>query len=1190
MTAAKPTPATVPPRTFLKRLVGAVVLANLFVGFLLVLSLRQSRIQYQERAAISTRNLALVLEKQLVGIIDRADLALLSVLEEIDDQIAHQGVNGNDLQRYIVQLHSHLPELDSLRATDAKGDILYGVGVAPGKTANIADRDFFRQLRRDPGAGLVISKPLVGRLSGKWILTFARRINRPDGSFAGVVYAVLSLERIGKTLSQLDIGKHGSVVLRDGELGPIVRYPALSAPFSNPSPELLAQVRAGSSFGTYQALREAEWGERTISFRKLAAYPLYVIVSFAKLDYLAEWRTLAACAAGLAALFLFGTLLSARLIYRNWRRGASAVEDLVTSREQIHLLLESTAEAIYGVNLLGCCSFVNPACVRLLGYDCAEELLGRQMHELCHHTRADLTPFPVEQCRISNSFQDGSGIHLDDEFFYRKDGSRFPVECWSYPQFKNGEVVGAVVTFLDITERKRTEEALRANEEKFRMLFESSADPCLLIDDGAFVDCNQAALEILQLDSKAELLNSRPWTLSPQYQPDGSPSFEKAEELIALVRDKGVLRFEWLHCRKDGSEFPVEVSLTRLPENGLIHTVWRDITERKLAEAQAEQSRQQLLDIIDLLPDATFVTDARGKVMAWNRAIEEMTGVPKSQMLGKGDHACTVPFYGEPRPHLMDLLDLDSVEVEQKYLHVQRKGKTLNAEVFTPALYGGKGAYVWATAAPLYNARGVRVGAIEAIRDISAQKEAEATIHKYRDHLEEVVEQRTRELQAAKEAAEGANHTKSEFMANMSHELRTPLNAIIGFSELALQNGLGAEQQANLHKIQGAGKALLAMINEILDFARCGEGTLRLEPTRFRLEEVLARVLPAALQKALDKGLDLLVDSSPRVPPELEGDPARLAQVLNNLLDNAVKFTERGEIELTVELAEAREERVRLRFTVSDSGIGMQPEQIGRLFQSFTQIDGSSTRKFGGAGVGLTICRCLAELMSGEITVQSTPGAGSTFTFLADFGPVPQPAGERVAPECSCAPFPWIDLSCTASWAGSHPKLYQEAVGKFRREQMGVPEILAATPGQGELPVAGEIARRLRGWAGTLGAGALSTAALEVELALEGEEYTEPWQRLSAAYNRLLSEMSATFDGNGSADDTFEDGEVRAMLETLERYAEDCDGEASGYLESVIDTLRAAFPAAPWDDIERLLERYEMDEAAELLRGVLAGV
>ena len=261
------------------------------------------------------------------------------------------------------------------------------------------------------------------------------------------------------------------------------------------------------------------------------------------------------------------------------------------------------------------------------------------------------------------------------------------------------------------------------------------------------------------------------------------------------------------------------------------------------------------MDIIDFLPDATFVTDRQGRVMAWNRAIEEMTGVGKARMLGQGERACTVPFYGERRAHLIDLLDLDDRELEEKYRHVQRKGKTLNAEAFTPLLHGGKGAYVWATAAPLFNCQGERTGAIEAIRDITAHKEAEATIIEYRDHLEEVVAQRTRELLAAKEAAETANRAKSQLLANLSHELRTPLNAIIGFSELTLQSGPGAGTHDHLSKINCAGKSLLAMINDLLDFAGSEEGMLELERTPFGLDQVLAREIANAQRQAQEKGL-----------------------------------------------------------------------------------------------------------------------------------------------------------------------------------------------------------------------------------------------------------------------------------------------------------------------------------------------
>jgi PAS domain S-box-containing protein len=1184
--------AGVSPASFLKRLTAAVLLANLVVCALLAASLSQSRTQYQERAVISTRNLALVLEKQLLGTIDKVDLALLTLADEVQDQLGQGGLNGKELTGCLARMHTRLPELDGLRVIDPLGKVLYGVDLPPGKTASSADRDFFLRLRDEAGAGLVISKPILSRITGHWTVVFARRVNRPDGSFAGVVCAGVSLQQIGNTLAKLDIGRNGLVSLRDGELALVVRYPDFRGPGGGPGEKVVSsalkeQVRSSPNAGSYLALTPYDRIERTFSYRKVSGYPLLVIVGFACDDYLAQWRNLAYYAACFAALFLLATLVFGRLVYRSRQRGASAVEEIIAGKEQIRLLLESTAEAIYGVDLQGCCTFANPACVRLLGYGDAGELLGRQMHLLCHHSHADGTPFAVEDCRISNSFESGVGVHLDDTVFWRKDGGNFPVECWSYPQVKNGRPVGSVVTFLDITRRKQAQEALQANEEKFRMLFESSADPCLLIRDGAFVDCNQATVEILQAGSKAEVLESRPHEISPRLQPDGRLSLEKAEELLAQVQLNGVLHFEWLHCRKDGSEFSVEVSLTLLPGNGLMYTVWRDITKRKKAEAALEESRQQLLDIIEFLPDATFVTDSQGRVMAWNRAIEEMTGVGKAQMLGQGDRACTVPFYGERRAHLLDLLDFEDRELEQKYRQVQRRGKILNGEAFAPALYGGKGAYVWATAAPLYNSRGARVGAIEAIRDITAQKQAEAAIIEYRDHLEEVVAQRTGELLAAKEAAEAANRAKSLFIANMSHELRTPLNAIIGFSEPGLQAGPPLEQQQRLQKIQLAGKSLLAMINELLDFARSEEGMLQLERREFRLDQVLATLLPAVLQKTLDKGLNLLICLAPDLPQQLLGDPRRLGQVLAHLLDNAVKFTREGEVELAADRVEQDGEGISIAFSVRDSGIGIQPDEMDKLFDCFTQGDASASRNFSGTGVGLTICRRLAGLMGGEIGVQTAPGQGSCFSFTVRFGlAAPGSTIAAALPQgaaAGSARFARMDADPAAAGEGGQEMLYLEALKRFRREQTALTEKLAAAVRAADDASALSFARKLRGLAATLGADAVRDAAWELEEALRRNRDACP------NLERLARELESFLQPATSAPAMAAEAgaEIGVSLQRLQKYLQEYDGEVAAYLQTVLGSLRAALPSAPWDEIERLIERYELDEASVLLRQVI---
>ena len=275
------------------------------------------------------------------------------------------------------------------------------------------------------------------------------------------------------------------------------------------------------------------------------------------------------------------------------------------------------------------------------------------------------------------------------------------------------------------------------------------------------------------------------------------------------------------------------------------------------------------------------------------------------------------------------------------------------------------------------------------------RKQAEQALRQHQQQLENLVEARTTELAQATHVAEAANRAKSEFLANMSHEIRTPMNAIIGMTHLALQTSLDERQRNYIEKVGRSADALLGILNDILDFSKIEAGKLAIERIDFSLEDVLGNLSAVIGLKAEEKGLELIFDLPADLPVALVGDPLRLGQILTNLSNNAVKFTERGEIVIGAEVLAQDAATCRLQFFVRDTGIGLSAEQQAKLFQSFSQADASTTRRFGGTGLGLAISKRLTELMGGAIWVESTPGVGSTFHFTVQLG---QQQGEHARP------------------------------------------------------------------------------------------------------------------------------------------------------------------------------------------------
>ena len=520
-----------------------------------------------------------------------------------------------------------------------------------------------------------------------------------------------------------------------------------------------------------------------------------------------------------------------------------------------------------------------------------------------------------------------------------------------------------------ITELKIAQARLGESESYNKVLFAESRIALIVLDpeSNRFIDCNRAAAKIYGYETIEQVLGLGPADVSAATQYDGSPSDLAVAEKLALASIQGSMVFPWRHRRPDGSEWDAEVNLmcfTHLGRN-LLQFSLQDITERLRTEALLRESEQHFRTLANSGSALIWTSNLSKGCDYFNDTWLRFTGRTLEQELGNG---WVEGVHPDDTQRCMRVYE-NAFEHRMPFSMVYR-------------LRRADGLYRWIRddGNPRYDSNGNFLGYIGYCVDISEQKAIVDELNDYRINLEKLVDERTRDLSEAKAAAEAANVAKSAFLANMSHEIRTPLNAITGMAHLIRRAGISGEQAVRLDKLEAAGSHLLEIINAILDLSKIEAGKLALDETEIHIDSLLGNVLSILHDRAAAKGLAFTIEPHAALPPML-GDGTRIQQALLNYASNAIKFTEHGEVKLRALIEEENGDTMRLRFEVVDSGIGIAPELLPRLFNSFEQADNTTTRKYGGTGLGLAITRKLAELMGGEAGAESEPDVGSRFWF-----------------------------------------------------------------------------------------------------------------------------------------------------------------------------------------------------------------
>jgi polar amino acid transport system substrate-binding protein len=642
-----------------------------------------------------------------------------------------------------------------------------------------------------------------------------------------------------------------------------------------------------------------------------------------------------------------------------------ATDELAESRQRLDLALASSGIGTWDRNIENDAVFWDEAQHRIMGTDPAA---GEPSFTKLIHPQ-DLQRFESE----INEALGGNKDFASEYRFLRPNGEVRTLEARGHViRDAAGRPLRMIGTSMDITERKQAEEELK----KLSQAVEQSPASVVITDlKGTIEYVNPKFCEVTGYAFE-EAIGQNPRILKSEHTP---PSVYR--ELWKTIKAGHEWRGEFQNKKKNGELYWESATISPLKSadgsTAYYLAVKEDVTERKKMEESLREKEARFRGYFEHSQVGMAVTSpAKGWVEA-NEQLQRMLGYTLDELRELTWAEITHPADLDADARQFERMlagEIEHYTLDKRF--IRRDGETVYTNLTVACIRAETGDVLYVLAS---------------FQDITERKKMDDDLHeriKELDEAQSAMLNMMEDLDAEKARAEEATRAKSDFLANMSHEIRTPMNAVIGMAHLALKTELTPKQEDYLSKIQSSANSLLGIINDILDFSKIEAGKLDMEAVEFDLLETLDNVANVITVKAQEKeNLEVLFSLEPQVPNFLVGDPLRLNQILVNLGNNAVKFTEQGEIVLTARVVNKRsDDKVTLQFSVRDTGIGMSAEQQAKLFQAFSQADTSTTRKYGGTGLGLTISKRLVNLMGGEIWTESEPGQGTTFNFTAEFG------------------------------------------------------------------------------------------------------------------------------------------------------------------------------------------------------------